>query len=162
MDLGEELIRADCPEKYYTNKGTLLMSFLFAAFLFAFNLISSISTFDVSFSFALGIASICAVVGFFGVIFATDYANKQWHGTYISVCEKGICGNYVYRGKKKSFQLYYSDIRNAKALKLSLRKNRLMIYAKDKRSSVQVMVENPKRVADRINDKILSKTFFNK
>lgn len=96
------------------------------------------------------------------VIFATNYANKQWHGTYISVCEKGICGNYVYRGKKKSFQMYYSDIRNAKALKLSLRKNRLMIYAKVKKDSVQVMVNNPQRIADIINDKVLSKAFFNK
>lgn len=162
MDLGKELWRDECPEKYSEPKNGFFPGIITTIIVFVTNLFGNLELFQANIWVAIFVAAICSLFCFCIVFFMTRKVNDQYKGTYICVCEKGIYGCFNGGGKKKDFQLYYSELKNAKRHGAVMGKDLITIYAENKRDSVSLRLNNPARAADMINEKILSKKFFNK
>ena len=118
MNLGNELKRDACPEKYYKPSGLIkdtiptLISLIIVAFfsgsLFNGGGINTVVTVLIEIVF-IGLVYTCIYFMFKGT-------RKRLSETYISVCENGICGVYPVTGmKNKAFSLRYDEIKKLTA-----------------------------------------------
>lgn len=127
MDMGNEIRRDTCPQKY-TKKGSfikdslpIIISLLVVAF-FSGNLFvgSGMNTVLVV------VIEIIIVLALYGVFYVfLGKMKKRQAETYISICEKGICGICPLNGyKNKSFTLYYNEI-----ARVNVKGERLFVYS---------------------------------
>ena len=128
MDLGQEILRDKCPEKYCSKNSFFsdILPILLASVVVAimsgtmFNK-AGINIFTTVVMDVLVIMFLC---GLFLVLFSG--VKKRLAQTYISVCEKGICGIRAINGYKNGmFEIVYADI-----LKVTNKGERVIIETK--------------------------------
>ncbi len=127
MDVGNEIKRDVCPQKYY-EKGSVMKDTLsivavtVVISLFSGNLLEAGGLNTVV---TLLIEALFVVVMYAMCHFLLKGSKVRLAETYISICENGICGVYPINGMKNgNFSLMYSEI-----TKLSVKNDRLIIFS---------------------------------
>ncbi|MBQ7121120.1 MAG: hypothetical protein IJO03_02530 [Clostridia bacterium] len=134
MNLGNEILRDSCPQKY-TEQGNLfketlpvivmlVLVSLWSGSLFRGGGISGIATLVIEIIFVFGMYAF--------VFFVFKGSKKRLAETYISICENGVCGVCPLNGfKNRDFCVYYGSITNVKA-----KKDQLFIYSAGSKTAV--------------------------
>lgn len=127
MQLGNELKRDFCPPKYcsqgsvFSESIPTLIAVVIVAF-FSGNLFNA-SGMDMAITIVIEIVFAALLYGFTFIMFRK--MKKRLAETYISVCEKGVCGICPQNGyKNRAFSLCYSEI-----TKVVVKGERLFLYS---------------------------------
>ncbi len=125
MNLGNEIKRDSCPEKYCA-KGSIIkdsiptvIALVIVAF-FSGNLFSG-SGLNIAITIIIEAVFVCGMYAL--VYLAFGGMKKRLAETYISLCENGLCGICQAGRKNRSFEYSYSDIK-----RISVKGERLFIY----------------------------------
>ena len=126
--MGNEIKKDMCPEKYY-EKGSIVKDSIFPLIallivsVFSGNLLSE-GGISVVVSIVIEVVIVCIIYGL--IFLMLKGMKKRLKETYISVCEKGVCGVCPLNGyKNKNFELYYNEI-----TKVVVKGERLFLYSK--------------------------------
>lgn len=151
MNLGNELARDFCPEKY-SSQGSIIKDTLPTAIVLVLISLWSGGLMGTSFSniivsIVFDVVVFCALYAF--IFFLMRGVKKRLAKTYISICEYGVKGVCPYNGyKNRDYSIYYKDIS-----KINVKKDQLFIYSKGSRTAVFTL-HNAAAAAELIKSKM--------
>lgn len=149
MNLGNELKKDYCPEKYYA-KGSIIkesMPTIVALVIVAFFSGNMFGASGMNMAVTIIIEAIF-VIGLYALMYVLFKGmKKRLAETYISVCENGVCGICPVNGyKNRNFESSYEDIN-----KMEVKGERLFLYTKS--GNVCLTLKDAKGTAELIKSK---------
>ncbi|MBQ6701448.1 MAG: hypothetical protein IJN17_00665 [Clostridia bacterium] len=150
MNLGNEIKRDSCPEKYYKSKGFAKDVLPILIPLAVIGIISGIlmGTSGAGIIITLVIEALFVGLGTAFLLIFISGSKKRLSQQHISVCDNGICGVCPLSGSKnRRFEHAYSEI-----TKISTKGDRLVIYTE--KGNVSVTVSDADATAALIDSKI--------
>ena len=154
MNLGNEIARDCCPQKY-TEQGNLfkeslpvivmlILVSLWSGSLFRGGGVGGIATLIIEIVFVIGMYAF--------VFFVLKGSKKRLAETYIVICENGVCGVCPLNGfKNRDFCVYYSSISKVRA-----KKDQLFIYSAGNKTAVFTL-HNASAAAELIQSRLISR-----
>ncbi len=125
MNLGNEIKRDSCPQKYCAKSSVIkdsiptIIALVIVAF-FSGSLFNG-SGMDIAVTIIIEVLFVVLMYGFVFLMFGN--MKKRLAETYISLCEEGFCGVCQAGFKNRNFEHSYSDIK-----RILVRGERLFIY----------------------------------